>query len=197
MEAEAIQEGAEEEYGDEEVYQKVVKQLTALQQKRSVLEQQIDTFREQRKALQMQVARQEGSGDQITGQIQEKEVEAANLADQMQELQFQTAEERTIDQDIQALALSADTMQRLAAGMSKSLEHVLNRDMSEILAQITGNAHGQLQVSEGQGIVLSEQQKSRVPEAYSQGTMQAGIFCLSHGGRKTAGEGRTTAVFTG
>ena len=51
MEAEAIQEGAEAECGDEEVYQKVVKQLTALQQKRSVLEQQIDTFREQRKAL--------------------------------------------------------------------------------------------------------------------------------------------------
>ena len=176
MEAEAIQEDAEAECGDEEVYQKVVKQLTALQQKRSVLEQQIDTFREQRKALQMQVARQEGSGDQITGQIQEKEVEAANLADQMQELQFRTAEERAIDQDIQALALSADTMQRLAAGMSKSLEHVLNRDMSEILAQITGNAHGQLQVSEGQGIVLSEQQKSRVPEAYSQGTMQQAYF---------------------
>ena len=176
MEAEAIQEDAEAECGDEEVYQKVVKQLTALQQKRSVLDQQIDTFREQRKALQMQVARQEGSGDQITGQIQEKEVEAANLADQMQELQFQTAEERAIDQDIQALALSADTMQRLAAGMSKSLEHVLNRDMSEILAQITGNAHGQLQVSEGQGIVLSEQQKSRVPEAYSQGTMQQAYF---------------------
>ena len=176
MEAEAIQEDVEAECGDEEVYQKVVKQLTALQQKRSVLEQQIDTFREQRKALQMQVARQEGSGDQITGQIQEKEVEAANLADQMQELQFQTAEERAIDQDIQALALSADTMRRLAAGMSKSLEHVLNRDMSEILAQITGNAHGQLQVSEGQGIVLSEQQKSRVPEAYSQGTMQQAYF---------------------
>lgn len=176
MEAEAIQEDAEAECGDEEVYQEVVKQLTALQQKRSVLEQQIDTFREQRKALQMQVARQEGSGDQITGQIQEKEVEAANLADQMQELQFRTAEERAIDQDIQALALSADTMQRLAAGMSKSLEHVLNRDMSEILAQITGNAHGQLQVSEGQGIVLSEQQKSRVPEAYSQGTMQQAYF---------------------
>ena len=71
MEAEAIQEDAEAECGDEEVYQKVVKQLTALQQKRSVLDQQIDTFREQRKALQMQVARQEGSGDQISGQIQE------------------------------------------------------------------------------------------------------------------------------
>ena len=176
METEAIQEDAGAECGAEEVYQKIVKQITVLQQKRSVLEQQIDTFREQKKVLQMQVARQEGSGDQITGQIQEKEVEAANLSDQMQELQFQTAEEKAIDQDIQALALAADTMQRLAAGMSKTLEHVLNRDMSEILAQITGNAHGQLRVSEGQGIVLSEQQKSRVPEAYSQGTMQQAYF---------------------
>ena len=176
IEAEATQEDAGSGYGDEGVYQKIVQQLAALQQKKSALEQQIKTFQEQKKALQMQAARQEGSGDQITSQIQEKEVEAANLTEQMQELQFQTAQEKATEQDIQALTLAADTMQRLAAGMSKSLEHVLNREMSEILAQITGNAHGKLQVSEGQGIVLSEQQKSRAPEAYSQGTMQQAYF---------------------
>ena len=176
IEAEATQEDAGSGYGDEGVYQKIVQQLAALQQKKSALEQQIKTFQEQKKALQMQAARQEGSGDQITSQIQEKEVEAANLTEQMQELQFQTAQEKAAEQDIQALTLAADTMQRLAAGMSKSLEHVLNREMSEILAQITGNAHGKLQVSEGQGIVLSEQQKSRAPEAYSQGTMQQAYF---------------------
>ena len=175
-EAEATQEDAVAGYADEEVYQKTARQLVSLQQKKLALEQQIKTFQEQKKALQMQAARQEGSGDQITGQIQEKEVEAANLMEQMQELQFQTAQEKAAEQDIQALALAADTMQRLAAGMSKTLEHVLNREMSEILAQITGNAHGQLQVSEGQGIVLSEQQKSRAPEAYSQGTMQQAYF---------------------
>ena len=176
IEANTTQEDAGSGYGDEEAYQKIVQQLTTLQQKKTALEQQIEAFREQKKELQMQAARQEGSGDQITGQIQEKEVEAANLTEQMEELQFQTMQEKAIDQDIQALTLAADTMQRLAAGMSKSLEHVLNREMSEILAQITGNAHGQLQVSEGQGIVLSEQQKSRAPEAYSQGTMQQAYF---------------------
>ena len=170
-EMEAAQEDAGAGYGDEEAYQKA-----ALQQKKSALEQQIETFQEQKKALQMQAARQEGSGDQIIGQIQEKEVETENLTEQMQELQFQTVQEKAAERDIQALALAADTMQRLAAGMSKSLEHVLNREMSEILAQITGNAHGQLRVSEGQGIVLSEQQKSRAPEAYSQGTMQQAYF---------------------
>jgi len=103
-------------------------------------------------------------------------VEAANLTEQLQELQFQTAQEKAADQDIQALVLAADTMQRLASGMSKTLEHVLNREMSEILSQITGNAHGQLQVSEEQGIVLSEHQKSRAPEAYSQGTKQQAYF---------------------
>ena len=175
-ETEAAEEDAGTGYGDEEVCQKAAKQLASLQQKKSALEQQIETFREQKKALQMQAARQEGSGDQITGQIQEKEVEAANLTEQLQELQFQTAQEKAANQDIQALALAADTMQRLAAGMSKTLEHVLSREMSEILAQITGNAHGQLRVSEGQGIVLSEHQKSRAPEAYSQGTMQQAYF---------------------
>ena len=170
-EMEAAQEDAGAGYGDEEAYQKA-----ALQQKKSALEQQIETFQEQKKALQMQAARQEGSGDQIIGQIQEKEVETENLTEQMQELQFQTVQEKAAERDIQALALAADTMQRLAAGMSKTLEHVLNREMSEILAQITGNAHGQLRVSEGQGIVLSEQQKSRAPEAYSQGTMQQAYF---------------------
>ena len=176
IDSEAVQKDAGAGYDDEEVYQKGVKQLASLRQKKSALEQQIKTFQEQKKALQMQAARQEGSGDQITSQIQEKEVEAANLTEQMQELQFQTAQEKAAEQDIQALTLAADTMQRLAAGMSKSLEHVLNREMSEILAQITGNAHGKLQVSEGQGIVLSEQQKNRAPEAYSQGTMQQAYF---------------------
>ena len=175
-EAEATQEDAVAGYADEEVYQRTARQLASLQQKKSALEQQIKTFQEQKKTLQMQAARQEGFGDQISGQIQEKEVETENLTEQMQELQFQTAQEKAAEQDIQALALAADTMQRLAAGMSKSLEHVLNREMSEILAQITGNAHGQLQVSEGQGIVLSEQQKNRAPEAYSQGTMQQAYF---------------------
>lgn len=175
-ETEAAEEDAGVAYGDEEVYQKIAKQLASFQQKKSALEQQIETFQEQKKALQMQEARQEGSGDQIIGQIQEKEVEAANLTEQLQELQFQTAQEKAADQDIQALALAADTMQRLASGMSKTLEHVLNREMSEILSQITGNAHGQLQVSEEQGIVLSEHQKSRAPEAYSQGTKQQAYF---------------------
>ena len=150
-ETEAAEEDAGVAYGDEEVYQKIAKQLASFQQKKSALEQQIETFQEQKKALQMQEARQEGSG-------------------------FQTAQEKAADQDIQALALAADTMQRLASGMSKTLEHVLNREMSEILSQITGNAHGQLQVSEEQGIVLSEHQKSRAPEAYSQGTKQQAYF---------------------
>ena len=176
IEAEATQEDAVAGYADEEVYQRSARQLASLQQKKSALEQQIETFQEQKKTLQMQAARQEGSGDQIAGQIQEKEVEVENLTEQMQELQFQTAQGKAAEQDIQALALAADTMQRLAAGMSKTLEHVLNREMSEILAQITGNAHGQLRVSEGQGIVLSEQQKNREPEAYSQGTMQQAYF---------------------
>ena len=48
--------------------------------------------------------------------------------------------------------------------------------MSEILAQITGNVHEQLQVTDGQGIVLAEQLQKRTPEAYSQGTMQQAYF---------------------
>lgn len=196
-ETEAAEEDAGVAYGDEEVYQKAAKQLASFQQKKSALEQQIETFQEQKKALQMQEARQEGSGDQIIGQIQEKEVEAANLTEQLQELQFQTAQEKAADQDIQALALAADTMQRLASGMSKTLEHVLNREMSEILSQITGNAHGQLQVSEEQGIVLSEHQKEPCAGSLQSGNEAAGIFCLSYGSRKTASERRSVAVFAG
>ena len=60
--------------------------------------------------------------------------------------------------------------------MSKTLEHTLDKEMSEILAQITGNVHEQLQVTDGQGIVLSEQLQKRTPEAYSQGTMQQAYF---------------------
>ena len=81
--------------------------------------------------------------------------------------------------------------------MSKTLEHTLDKEMSEILAQITGNVHEQLQVTDGQGIVLAEQLQKRTPEAYSQGTMQTGVFFLPDGGRAYADEGRTAAISFG
>ena len=87
-------------------------------------------------------------------------------------------------------------MSRLAARMSKTLEHTLDKEMSEILAQITGNVHEQLQVTDGQGIVLAEQLQKRTPEAYSQGTMQQAYFSYRMAA-VYADEGRTAAISFG
>lgn len=151
-------------------------QLQRVCQQKSVLEEQLQQLKDQKKALQLQAARQEGSGDQVQSQIQEKEVELENLTEQMAELQQETLEEQHAREDRDALELAAETMSRLAARMSKTLEHTLDKEMSGILAQITGNVHEQLQVTDGQGIVLAEQLQKRTPEAYSQGTMQQAYF---------------------
>lgn len=151
-------------------------QLQRVCQQKSVLEEQLQQLKDQKKALQLQVARQEGSGDQLQSQIQEKEVELENLTEQVAELQQETLDEQHAREDRDALELAAETMSRLAARMSKTLEHTLDKEMSEILAQITGNVHEQLQVTDGQGIVLAEQLQKRTPEAYSQGTMQQAYF---------------------
>lgn len=103
-------------------------------------------------------------------------MELENLTEQMAELQQETLEEQHAREDRDALELAAETMSRLAARMSKTLEHTLDKEMSGILAQITGNVHEQLQVTDGQGIVLAEQMQKRTPEAYSQGTMQQAYF---------------------
>lgn len=145
-------------------------------QQKSTLEEQLQKLKDQKKSLQLQAARQEGSGDQLQSQIQEKEVELENLTEQVAELQQETLEEQHAREDRDALELAAETMSRLAARMSKTLEHTLDKEMSEILAQITGNVHEQLQVTDGQGIVLAEQLQKRTPEAYSQGTMQQAYF---------------------
>lgn len=145
-------------------------------QQKSTLEEQLQKLKDQKKALQLQAARQEGSGDQLQSQIQEKEVELENLTEQVAELQQETLDEQHAREDRDALELAAETMSRLAARMSKTLEHTLDKKMSEILAQITGNVHEQLQVTDGQGIVLAEQLQKRTPEAYSQGTMQQAYF---------------------
>ena len=145
-------------------------------QQKSTLEEQLQKLKDQKKALQLQAARQEGSGDQLLSQIQEKEVELENLTEQMAELQQETPEEHNARADREALELAAETMSRLAVRMSKTLEHTLDKEMSEILAQITGNVHEQLQVTDAQGIILSEQMQKRTPEAYSQGTMQQAYF---------------------
>lgn len=151
-------------------------QLQRVCQQKSVLEEHLQQLKDQKKALQLQAARQEGSGDQVQSQIQEKEVELENLTEQMAELQQETLEEQHAREDRDALELAAETMSRLAARMSKTLEHTLDKEMSGILAQITGNVHEQLQVTDGQGIVLAEQMQKRTPEAYSQGTMQQAYF---------------------
>ena len=151
-------------------------QLQRVCQQKSVLEEQLQQLKDQKKALQLQAARQEGSGDQLQSQIQEKEVELENLTEQMAELQQETPEEHNARADREALELASETMSRLAVQMSKTLEHTLDKEMSEILAQITGNVHEQLQVTDAQGIVLAEQMQKRTPEAYSQGTMQQAYF---------------------
>lgn len=151
-------------------------QLQRVCQQKATLEEQLQKLKDQKKSLQLQVARQEGSGDQLQSQIQEKEVELENLTEQVAELQQETPEEHNARADRDALELAAETMSRLAARMSKTLEHTLDKEMSEILAQITGNVHEQLQVTDGQGIVLAEQLQKRTPEAYSQGTMQQAYF---------------------
>lgn len=151
-------------------------QLQRVCQQKSVREEQLQQLKDQKKALQLQAARQEGSGDQVQSQIQEKEVELENLTEQMAELQQETLEEQHAREDRDALELASETMSRLAARMSKTLEHTLDKEMSGILAQITGNVHEQLQVTDGQGIVLAEQMQKRTPEAYSQGTMQQAYF---------------------
>lgn len=151
-------------------------QLQRVCQQKSVLEEQLQQLKDQKKALQLQAARQEGSGDQLQSQIQEKEVELENLTEQVAELQQETLDEQHAREDRDALELAAETMSRLAARMSKTLEHTLDKEMSEILAQITGNVHEQLQVTDTQGIVLAEQLQKRTPEAYSQGTMQQAYF---------------------
>lgn len=151
-------------------------QLQRVCQQKATLEEQLQKLKDQKKLLQLQAARQEGSGDQLQSQIQEKEVELENLTEQVAELQQETLDEQHAREDRDALELAAETMSRLAARMSKTLEHTLDKEMSEILAQITGNVHEQLQVTDGQGIVLAEQLQKRTPEAYSQGTMQQAYF---------------------
>ena len=153
-------------------------QLQRVCQQKATLEEQLQKLKDQKKSLQLQAARQEGSGDQLQSQIQEKEVELENLTEQVAELQQETLEEQHAREDRDALELAAETMSRLAARMSKTLEHTLDKEMSEILAQITGNVHEQLQVTDGQGIVLAEQLQKRTPEAYSQGTMQQAYFFI-------------------
>ena len=160
----------------EETIGQAEKQLSVIRQKKSELEQELQQLKETQQKIQIETARQAGTGEQILNQIQEKEVAAENLKEQIQELEDQTAEEQKLEQDIQALQLAADTMQRLAAQMSDSLGNVLNREMSEILAQITGNTHRTLEMTDGHGIALREQTQNHVPEAYSQGTMQQAYF---------------------
>lgn len=172
-------------------------QLQRVCQQKSVLEEQLQQLKDQKKALQLQAARQEGSGDQLQSQIQEKEVELENLTEQVAELQQETLEEQHAREDRDALELAAETMSRLAARMSKTLEHTLDKEMSGILAQITGNVHG---AAAGDGWTryrIGRAAAEAYPGGIQSGNDAAGVFFLSDGGGAYADEGRTAAISFG
>lgn len=150
--------------------------LSQIQEEKSSLENQLRDLKNQQKSLQLQSARQEGSGDQLQNQLQEKEVELENLSEQTAELQLETQEEKDARSDCEALELAANTMSRLAAQMSKTLEYTLDKEMSAILTQITDAVHNELQMADARKIMLLDQTQKRVPESYSQGTMQQAYF---------------------
>lgn len=166
-------------------------------QQKSTLEEQLQKLKDQKKSLQLQAARQEGSGDQLQSQIQEKEVELENLTEQVAELQQETLDEQHAREDRDALELAAETMSRLAARMSKALEHTLDKEMSGILAQITGNVHG---AAAGDGWTRYRIGRAAA-EAYTGGIQSGndatGVFFLSDGGGAYADEGRTAAISFG
>lgn len=151
-------------------------QLCQIQKQKSASEDQLKKLKEEKKALQLQAAHQEGSVEQLQSQIQEKEVELENLSEQTAELCLETSEEQEVRSDCVALELAAKTMSHLASGMSKNLEHTLDKEMSEILSQITGGGHRQLYVTDGREIIMQDQMQKRALEAYSQGTMQQAYF---------------------
>lgn len=141
-------------------------------------------LQEQRRQMERTLHQLQAAEDVILQEMQEKEVQRANLVTQQEELQLESVQERQADGNKNAVALAADTLQRLAHELAEESNDSLNERMSEIVSQITAGRYDALSLDDGQKLIVTDQIHMRRPEVYSQATMQQMYFAY----RMAAGE---------
>ncbi len=146
---------------------------------------------QQRKPLlsaQNAVTQEQNQGGQVLALLQEtlgeRETRLYNITEQLQQLEKQTERELELQQEIDAVQLAADELERLAKEFCEEAADGLNSEVSRYVSAITAGKYDCVRVGENGKLWVVIDGKEVSPEALSRGTLEQFYLAL----RLAAGE---------
>ena len=105
-------------------------------------------------------------------QQSEKETQLYNVAEELEALSGAGEKERALRQDIDALELAAETIERLAKDFCEELQDGLNSEVSRYISRFTEGRYDSVRVDEKGKLLVQTEEKEVPPEALSRGTLE-------------------------
>lgn len=108
----------------------------------------------------------------LSESLDEKETRLYNLKEELAALELQEGKERELTQDIQALELAAEEIERLAREFCEDMEDSLNAEVSRYVSAITEGKYDSVRVGEKGELRVLADGKEITPDALSRGTLE-------------------------
>lgn len=110
--------------------------------------------------------------------LDEKETRLYNIAEQLELLGMQTDRERELKQEIEAVQLAADELERLAKEFCEEAGDALNSEVSRYVSAITDGRYDSVRVDEAGKLWVLTDGKEVAPEVLSRGTLEQFYLAL-------------------
>lgn len=107
-----------------------------------------------------------------TARAQEYRKACEKLEIRQQEIRLRVADNRSISEELEALEVAAETMDRVAARVQETFGNRLSRESGKILAAITDGKYSRVQISTESGIRLGSEETMYALRSVSRGTME-------------------------
>lgn len=102
----------------------------------------------------------------------EKETRLYNIEEQLADLGQGGVKEREIMEDIQALTLAAEEIERLSGEFCEAIQDELNGEVSRYVSAITGGKYDSARVDESGNLLVLAEGKEVAPAVLSRGTLE-------------------------
>lgn len=110
--------------------------------------------------------------------LDEKETRLYNIAEQLEQLGRQTECELKLQQEIDAVQLAADELERLAKEFCEEAGDILNSEVSRYVSAITGGRYDSVRVGENGKLWVATDGREAPPDALSRGTLEQFYLAL-------------------
>lgn len=127
--------------------------------------------------------------------VNEKETRLYNIAEQLEGLKVQTARETELQQEIDAVTMAAEELERLARELCEEAGDTLNAEVSRYISAITQGRYDSVRVDENGRLWALIDGREIPPDALSRGTLEQFYLALRLAVGKTVTKEESMPIF--